>query len=250
MRIVGIIPARYRSSRFPGKPLADILGKPMIRHVYERSEKTPLLDRLVVATDDDRIARVVRGFGGESVSTSPDHSSGTDRLAEASRHMGLADEDIVVNIQGDEPLVSPQMIQILAEAITRSAESDMATLAFGSTNRTDYENPNVVKVVVDSTGRALYFTRSPVPFCRENPGRSVPFLKHLGFYAYRNSFLQTFTGLSPGRLEQTEKLEQLRALEHGYRIQVALSPCDTLSVDTPEDLAEVIEAVRKREMLP
>ncbi len=247
MSIVGIIPARYQSGRFPGKPLADILGKPMIRHVYERSRKTPLLDRLVVATDDMRIAEAVEGFGGEFILTSPEHPSGTDRLAEACRIMKLADTDIALNIQGDEPLVTPEIIQVLIEALIHSGESVMATLAFRSSNRKDYENPNVVKVVVDSTGRALYFSRSPVPFCREDPAGTVSFLKHLGFYAYRNSFLQAFTQLSPGKLEQMEKLEQLRALEYGFEIRVALSPTDTRGVDTPEDLAELIETAGRQE---
>jgi 3-deoxy-manno-octulosonate cytidylyltransferase (CMP-KDO synthetase) len=244
MRIVGIIPARYESSRFPGKPLADILGKTMIEHVYERSARASRLDRLVVATDDARIAGAVSGFGGEALLTRSDHPSGTDRLAEAARLMGLDDGDIVVNIQGDEPLVDPRMIEALVEALAHERECPMATLVFPGHSLRDYHNPNVVKVVSDSGARALYFSRSPIPFARDLTAGSFTFLKHLGFYAYSGSFLQTFTRLTPGRLEDLEKLEQLRALEHGYGIKIAISPVDTRGVDTPEDLARVIATLR------
>ncbi|MFP5211764.1 MAG: 3-deoxy-manno-octulosonate cytidylyltransferase [Acidobacteriota bacterium] len=242
MLIVGIIPARYESSRFPGKPLADIHGKPMIQHVYERARKTPRLDRLVVATDDERIFRTVEGFGGEAVMTGSHHPSGTDRLAEAAVKLGLSERDIVVNIQGDEPLVAPEMIHGLIEALVGADDSPMATLAFESRNRDEYLNPNVVKVVVDRQGKALYFSRSPLPFCRDGGNEPVPFLKHLGFYAYRDGFLQEFTKLPPGALENMEKLEQLRAMEHGHTIRVALSPMETLGVDTPEDLEQVLKS--------
>lgn len=236
MQIVGIIPARYDSSRFPGKPLADIQGKPMIQHVYERSRGAPHLERLVVATDDTRIRDTVKSFDGAAILTRKDHPSGTDRLAEAARILGLSPEDVVVNIQGDEPLVDPIMIEILIEAMVQNTAHPMATLAFSSLDQTDYLNPNVVKVVVDHTWKALYFSRSPLPFRRDDQGEPVEFLKHLGFYAYRNAFLQTFTTLTPGRLETLEKLEQLRVLEHGYTIQVAPSPVETHGVDTPQDL--------------
>jgi len=240
MRIVGVIPARYDSSRYPGKPLADICGKPMIQHVYERSIKASRLDRLVVATDDSRILNVVEGFAGEALLTRSDHSSGTDRVAEVAGLLGLAEDDVLVNIQGDEPLVEPVMIERLIEAMERSPECPMATLAFAGRNEADYRSSNVVKVVVDESGRALYFSRSPIPFCRDGSEESLPFLKHLGFYAYRHGFLKTFTGLAPGKLELLEKLEQLRALEHGYTIQVALSPVETHGVDTPEDLKRLV----------
>lgn len=236
MRIVGVIPARFESSRYPGKPLADIHGKPMIEHVYERSRRALRLERLVVATDDERIAGVVEGFGGEALLTRRDHPSGTDRVAEAAAKLGLGDEDVLVNIQGDEPLVEPVMIERLIEAALKSPQAPMATLAFASKNESDYLSPNVVKVVVDGQGRALYFSRSPIPFRRDDSSEPLEFLKHLGFYAYRHGFLKTFKTLSPGRLETLEKLEQLRALEHGYAIQVALSPVETHGVDTPEDL--------------
>lgn len=240
MRAVGIIPARYGSTRFPGKALADIRGKPMIQHVYERAGKVSLLDGLFVATDDRRILDVVHGFGGKAVLTRGDHPSGTDRVAEACRELELADEDIVVNIQGDEPLVESVMIDLLIEALERAESCPMATLGYASRDVDEYLNPNVVKVVVDARGRALYFSRSPIPHRRDDDGEALSFLKHLGFYAYRHAFLQAFTKLPPGRLEQMEKLEQLRALEYGYSIQLALSPVETLGIDTPEDLARLL----------
>jgi 3-deoxy-manno-octulosonate cytidylyltransferase (CMP-KDO synthetase) len=236
MSIVGIIPARYGSTRFPGKPLADIAGKPMIQWVYEKAGRSSRLDRLLVATDDARIAAAVKSFGGEVLLTSAEHPSGTDRLAEAGRLLGLGDEDVVINIQGDEPQLQPIMVELLADALVRSGLCPMATLACESTDGAAFANPNVVKVVVDDEWRALYFSRAPIP-CWRDPGRTSPtFLRHLGFYAYRQGFLQEFTRLPPGRLEQLEQLEQLRALEHGHAIQVALSPVETVGVDTPEDL--------------
>ncbi|MCE5241881.1 MAG: 3-deoxy-manno-octulosonate cytidylyltransferase [Syntrophobacteraceae bacterium] len=239
MTVAGIIPARFKSTRFPGKPLADIGGRPMIQYVYERARRAARLDRLLVATDDSRIVEAVRRFGGEVLYTSPDHASGTDRLAEAGRLLGLLDDDIVVNIQGDEPLVEPVMIHRLIEALESSPEYPMATLAFRSASRADYLNPNIVKVVVDCRGRALYFSRSPIPAYRD-AGEKFEFFRHLGFYAYRHAFLQTFTGLPAGILEEAEKLEQLRAMEHGYGILVAPSPVETQGVDTPEDLAKLM----------
>lgn len=239
MSTIGIIPARYRSTRFPGKPLALIAGKPMIQHVYERSARTSRLDRLLVATDDTRILRAVEAFAGEGLLTREDHPSGTDRLVEASELLNLSDDDIVVNIQGDEPLVDSAMLECLVAALENSPDLPMATLAFQSENETDYLNPNVVKVVVDRYWKALYFSRSPLPCRRDARDKPLTFLKHLGFYAYRCTFLRTFAALTPGVLEDLEKLEQLRALEHGYPIQVALSPIETMGVDAPEDIRRV-----------
>lgn len=272
MEIVGIIPARYQSTRFPGKPLADLHGKPMIQHVFERARKSVALNRLFVATDDTRIFEAVQAFGGESLMTAADHPSGTDRLAEAAERIGLSGEDVVVNIQGDEPLVQPQMIETLVKALIEAEDCPMATLAFVSCSRNDFLNPNVVKLVMDLSGRALYFSRSPIPFFRDEPGKvqageacskgahrrgldsessaaqstspqpagdRSSFLRHLGYYAYRQSFLQIFTRLSPTPLETAEKLEQLRAMEYGYSIKVAISPWETIGVDTPRDLEEV-----------
>jgi 3-deoxy-manno-octulosonate cytidylyltransferase (CMP-KDO synthetase) len=243
MQIVGIIPARYQSSRFPGKPLADIHGKPMIQRVFERTSRARRLHRVLVATDDPRILEAVEAFGGEAVMTGARHSSGTDRLAEAGRLIGLSPDDIVVNVQGDEPLIEPVMIDRLVEALQESPRSPMATLAFpggGVQDKMDYLNPNVVKVVVDDAGRALYFSRSPIPHGRDAAEEEITFLRHLGFYAYHFSFLRIFTELPPGKLELLEKLEQLRALEHGYSIQVALSPVRTGGVDTPQDMEDLL----------
>jgi 3-deoxy-manno-octulosonate cytidylyltransferase (CMP-KDO synthetase) len=238
MLIYGIIPARYGSTRFPGKPLALICGKAMIQHVYERSVLCRRLDKVLVATDDRRIRDAVESFGGTCILTRSDHPSGTDRLAEAADVLGLGDEDIVVNVQGDEPLLEPAMIESLIEAIVSPPRVEMATLAVSSSSSDDFADPNVAKVAVDANGTALYFSRSPIPFPRESE-EPLHFLKHLGFYAYSRKFLAQFTGLPHGKLERIEKLEQLRALEHGYAIRVALSSFDSVSVDTPEDLQRV-----------
>ncbi len=240
--VVGVIPARYASSRFEGKPLANIAGKPMIRRVYEGCARATVLSRVLVATDDSRILDAVRNFGGEALLTSTDHPSGTDRIAEACRLMEVGEDAIVVNIQGDEPLLEPIMIRLLVEAL-RDSGASMATLVFESGNEKEYLDPNVVKAVVDREGKALYFSRSPLPYVRDRDHAApVSFLKHLGFYAYRNSFLQRFTQLPQGRLEQIEKLEQLRALENGFTIQTANSPMETHGVDTPEDLEYILGA--------
>ncbi|SMC25172.1 3-deoxy-manno-octulosonate cytidylyltransferase (CMP-KDO synthetase) [Desulfacinum hydrothermale DSM 13146] len=236
MAVVAIIPARYASTRFPGKPLAPILGQPMIQWVYERARQCRRLDRVVVATDDGRILEAVRSFGGEAVMTRTDHSSGTDRLAEAAHILGLQAHDLVVNIQGDEPGVSPEMIEALIAEALRPPLLAMATLAFPCQSAGDYTDPNVVKVVRNAQGNALYFSRSPIPCRRDAQDEPMTFLKHLGLYAYRKEFLCRFTRLAPTPLERMERLEQLRALEHGYTIRVGLSPSETVGVDTPEDL--------------
>jgi 3-deoxy-manno-octulosonate cytidylyltransferase (CMP-KDO synthetase) len=241
MRIAGIIPARYASSRFPGKPLADIAGKPMIQRVYERARRSSRLQRLLVATDDERILEAVRAFGGEALLTGSHHPSGTDRLAEACRLLGFDDEDLVVNIQGDEPLLQPVMVDLLVDALIQSPDCPMATLACDSSDATAFANPNVVKVVVDAHWRALYFSRAPIPHRRDDANAPQVFLRHLGFYAYRQAFLQQFTHYPPGKLERLEQLEQLRALEYGHSIQVALSPVETRGIDTPEDLQAVLQ---------
>jgi len=240
VRILAIIPARYASTRFPGKPLVPICGKPMIQHVYERALKCSLLEKVVVATDDPRIMEAVQSFAGECVLTRTDHQSGTDRLAEAASILGLAQEDVVVNIQGDEPLLEPAIIEVLIRALISSAESEMSTLSFPSANKDEFLDPNVAKVVVDENGKALYFSRSPIPFPRDDQAGAPAFLKHLGFYAYRYRFLTKFTELPAGKLELVERLEQLRALENGFSIQVAISPADSQSVDTPGDLQRVL----------
>jgi 3-deoxy-manno-octulosonate cytidylyltransferase (CMP-KDO synthetase) len=236
--VVGIIPARYDSKRLPGKPLALIQDRPMIQHVYQRASRAASLQRLLVATDDSRIQQAVARFDGEVVMTSADHKSGTDRVAEAARQLMLSDHAIVVNIQGDEPLLRPEIIDSLVDTLKTKGDMDMATLAHPGTDSTDFHDPAVVKVVLDSKGRALYFSRAPIPALTE--ASSAPqYYKHLGFYGYRNGFLQEFTKLSPGILERQEKLEQLRALEHGFSISMVITPHDSASVDTPEDLALV-----------
>jgi 3-deoxy-manno-octulosonate cytidylyltransferase (CMP-KDO synthetase) len=239
MRIVGIIPARYASSRFPGKPLADIAGEPMIQRVYERALRSSRLQRLLVATDDERIAAVVRTFGGEALLTGSNHPSGTDRLAEACRLLELDNEDLIVNIQGDEPLLQPIMVDLLVDALLQASQCPMATLACMSSDDAAFVNPNVVKVVVDGQWRALYFSRAPIPCRRDAAHGARAFLRHLGFYAYRQAFLQQFTQYPPSELERLEQLEQLRALEYGHPIQVAQSPVETLGVDSPEDLKAI-----------
>ena len=236
--VVGIIPARYDAKRLPGKPLALIQNRPMIQHVYERAARAVSLQRLVVATDDSRIQQAVARFDGEVLMTSGDHKSGTDRVAEAARQLMLADPTIVVNIQGDEPLLRTEMIDSLVDTLKEKGDVDMATLAHPGADSDGFHDPAVVKVVLDLEGLALYFSRAPIPTPRK--ASSAPqYYKHLGFYGYRNGFLQEFTTLSPGVLERQEKLEQLRALEHGYRISVVITPHDSVSVDTPEDLARV-----------
>lgn len=236
MSTVAIIPARFASSRFPGKPLVNIHGKPMIQWVWERVRQCADLDDVWVASDDQRILETVHGFGGRAISTRYDHPSGTDRLAEAAAAIGLSERDVVVNVQGDEPLVQAEMVTTLVQALADAGDADMATLAVTSRSRPDFDNPNVVKVVVDQAWNALYFSRAPIPHRRDDPEADEPFLKHLGFYAYRKLFLDTFTRLAPGRLERLEKLEQLRVLEHGYKIRVGLSCLETVGIDTPEDL--------------
>jgi 3-deoxy-manno-octulosonate cytidylyltransferase (CMP-KDO synthetase) len=236
--VVGIIPARYHSERLPGKPLVLIHDRPMIQHVYQRAAQAASLERLVVATDDSRIQKAVAQFGGEVLMTSSEHLSGTDRVAEAARQLMLTDDATVVNIQGDEPLLRAEMIDSLVQNLQGNNHVPMATLAYEDTDNHDFTDPGVVKVVLDAKGRALYFSRSPIPAGRDRSS-PPPYYKHLGFYGYRNGFLQQFTRLSPGVLEKLERLEQLRALEHGFSISVVITPFDSISVDTPEDLARV-----------
>lgn len=239
-KVVAIIPARYHSSRFEGKPLAAICGKPMIQHVYERAQAAPLLSRVAVATDDERIAHCVRGFGGEVVMTSPDHRSGTDRLAEAATLMDIRDQDVVVNIQGDQPLFAAEIVAQVAQPLLDDPLLPMATLIYKIVRQEEINDPNHVKTVFDRQGMALYFSRAPIPFCRQPQEKETPtYYKHLGFYAYRKEFLLNFVALPEGEWERYEKLEQLRALEYGYGIKVVLTGHDSIEVDTPADLRRV-----------
>lgn len=228
-----LIPARYGATRFPGKPLAMWQDKPLIQHVYECALKSPLPEAVVVATDDDRIARCVEGFGGQVVMTAT-HPSGTDRLAEASNLLNLSPTDIVVNVQGDMPLFHPEIIEEVARPLLKDPLLPMATLAQEITVKEDITDPNCVKVVFSPTGRALYFSRSPIPYDRDKKGTS--YYKHLGIYAYRKAFLDKYVKLSQTPLEETEKLEQLRVLEHGYPIYVAITKHQACDINVPEDL--------------
>lgn len=238
--VLGVIPARFASSRFPGKPLAPIDGKPMIQHVWERARLARSLGRVLIATDDERIAAAARAFGAEVAMTRPDHPSGTDRAAEAA---AATDAEIIVNIQGDEPLIEPAAIDLAVSTLLDDPDCRMATLKRRIERREDIQNPNVVKVVTSLDGWALYFSRSPVPYARE--GRPVCW-KHIGLYVYRRELLLAYGSLPRGPLEETEKLEQLRALENGIGIRVAETGYDTIGVDTPEDLDAVLKLWRSR----
>jgi len=233
-----IIPARYASTRFPGKPLAEIAGKPMVVHVCERAAKSGAA-AVHVATDDERIAAVVRAHGHAAIMTRADHASGTDRLAEAAKKLRLNDSHIVVNVQGDEPLVSPRLISQVARILAIRKKASVSTACHAIRDETSLANPNVVKVVLDAQGYALYFSRSRIPYPRE-PG--APCYRHAGIYGYRVGFLKKYARLKPSPLEKSEALEQLRVLWHGHRIAVAVSETQIPpGVDTPQDL----EAVRK-----
>jgi 3-deoxy-manno-octulosonate cytidylyltransferase (CMP-KDO synthetase) len=234
VNILCVIPARYSSTRLPGKPLADIAGKPMIQHVYERAAQAGLIQSVLVATDHPLVFAAVERFGGRVMMTSPDHPTGTDRLAEVAGHFPQA--DIIINVQGDEPLLDPAVIDQLAQAFREEPKLSMATL-MTQMDEEEYHIPSAVKVITDLQGYALYFSRSLIPFPRVN--KEVPVYKHIGIYGYRRDFLLTYAKLPPTPLEQTESLEQLRALEHGYRIKVLKTQSRFIGVDTPEDLAKV-----------
>lgn len=243
MKIVGIIPARYGSTRLEGKPLKDIGGKPMIQHVYEAAQGAKLLDQVYVATDDQRIVAAVEHFGGNVRLTSPDHKTGTDRIAEVAANL---DVDIVVNLQGDEPLLNPAMIDEVIQPFVAEPELPMSTLCVPILEEVALHDPNVVKVVFDQRGHALYFSRSLIPYPRKRDNFTA--YEHLGLYAYRKDFLMTYISLPQSRLEINESLEQLRVLEAGYRLKVVVSahPYDGVSVDTQEDLERVRQIVGAR----
>jgi 3-deoxy-manno-octulosonate cytidylyltransferase (CMP-KDO synthetase) len=232
--VVAIIPARYQSSRLPGKPLADIAGRPMIEHVYRRAASASRVAGVIDATDDHRVADVVRGFGGAAWMTRPDHATGTDRLAEVAAALPCR---LIVNLQGDEPLIDPAAIDAAIEPMLADRALDMSTIARPLTDPTDLANPNAVKVVTTRSGRALYFSRAPIPFVR-GAARVEPLI-HMGLYVYRREVLLRLASLPPTPLEQTESLEQLRALEHGIAIFVARTSHVSTGVDTPEDLERV-----------
>ncbi|MBI4619512.1 MAG: 3-deoxy-manno-octulosonate cytidylyltransferase [Desulfobacterales bacterium] len=238
MKAIGIIPARYHSTRFVGKPLADICGKPMIEHVYDRASRADSLTSVTVATDDERIFRKVEEFGGRAILTSSHHKSGTDRIAEALIQLDVKDTDLIVNIQGDQPLLEPATVDEIIRPFVNDPSLLMATLCCRIETEDEIRNPNVVKVVVDKDGFALYFSRSPIPYVREQD-TAPPFYKHIGIYAYRKDFLLRFTKMPQSELEKAEMLEQLRALENGYRIKAVNTLFDSVEVDTQEDLEKV-----------
>ncbi len=235
MKVLCVIPARYASTRLPGKPLSMIAGKPMIQHVYERACQAELPDEVVVATDNELVEQAVLGFGGKAVMTSPDHPSGTDRLAEVA--LKYPDVDVIVNVQGDEPMIPAEVIDRLAAAFKDDEDLHMATMKVVMEEE-DYNNPAAVKVVTDLNGYALYFSRSLMPYPRNKP-EDFKVFKHVGIYAYRRNFLLKYAALAPTPLERAESLEQLRALENGYKIKVLESDFKGIGVDTPEDLAAV-----------
>ncbi|CAN2039082.1 3-deoxy-manno-octulosonate cytidylyltransferase [Candidatus Magnetomoraceae bacterium gMMP-15] len=238
MQVTAIIPSRYQSSRFEGKPLALIRGKSMIQRVYERSSKSELVNEVVAATDDQRIYDAVTAFGGKAVMTSKNHKSGTDRISEAASILGLKSNDIIINVQGDQPLIHPECLTQVISPFKSEPKTLMSTLAFKIINPDEKTNPKDVKVVFDNKGYALYFSRSLVPFAR-NSSLSFDVYKHLGIYAYTLNFLKIFNSLPEGRLESIEKLEQLRALEFGYPIRVLITQHDSPEVDLPQDIKRI-----------
>lgn len=239
MSIIAIIPSRYESKRFPGKPLTDILGKTMIQRVYEQAQKCDLVDRVHVATDSDAIQSSILEMGGNVIMTSDACRSGTDRVAEAARTLGLQDNDVVINIQGDQPLLPPECLNDLVQPFLSNPDLAMATLAHRLTDDKEIDDPNNVKVIFDGDNFAIYFSRARIPYNRDNT-RSVPYYKHIGIYAYTNSFLQKFTRLPHSSLEHIEKLEQLRVIESGNRIKVAVTDYDSPSVDDPADIKKIV----------
>ena len=243
VRTLAVIPARYGAQRFPGKPLALIAGKSLVQRVYEQAAKAKRIDKVVVATEDTRILEAVEKFGGDAMLTSPECATGTDRVAEVARAF---DSELVLNIQGDEPLMRPEMIDQLIEGMQADPACVMGTLARKIESASVLANPNVVKVVVGANSNALYFSRSQVPHVRDatDQFRGATFYKHLGIYAFRRDFLLKFVQLSASPLETAEKLEQLRALENGYAVKVLITPHDSIGVDRPEDIKLVEEILK------
>jgi 3-deoxy-manno-octulosonate cytidylyltransferase (CMP-KDO synthetase) len=249
VRTLGVIPARFGAQRFPGKPLALIAGKSLVQRVYEQAAKAKRLDKVVVATEDTRILEAVEKFGGDAMLTSAECATGTDRVTEVARAF---DSELVLNIQGDEPLIRPEMIDQLVEGMQSDGSCVMGTLARKIESAQVLENPNVVKVVVAQNGNALYFSRCAIPYVRDAKAddalewlRLAKFYKHLGIYGFQREFLLKFVQLPQTQLETTEKLEQLRALENGFAIKVFITPFDSIGVDRPEDVELVEEILRK-----
>lgn len=242
MAAIAVIPARYGSTRFPGKPLARETGKFLIQHVVERVRLARGVDRVLVATDDTRIADAVASFGGKAIMTDPDHASGTDRIAEVARKIGGAADDIILNVQGDEPEIEPDVLSRLIQRMAAAPDCPSGTLACPFPPEASPADPNRVKVVVGAHGRALYFSRAPVPYPRD--GAQADYLLHLGVYAYRRAFLLEYAGWRPSRLEQIEKLEQLRVLENGASMLVEVVARGAPGVDTPDDYAAFVRRMK------
>jgi len=243
MEAVAVIPARYKSSRFEGKVLADILGKPMLQYVWESAKEAKLLDEVIVACDDEKVKEIAQGFGAKVVMTAKQHLSGTDRIAEV---VALMDVKVVVNIQADEPLIKPVMIDSIVDALLKDRSLEMVTLMKRITDPNDINNPNVVKVVVDKNNFALYFSRAPIPYrAFDSEVKEPVYFKHIGIYGYTKDFLFIYKNIPVSLLEKTEKLEQLRVLSEGYRIKVLETKYDTIGVDTPQDLEKVKEYLKK-----
>ena len=240
--VIAIIPARWASTRFPGKPLVKLHGKPLVQHVWERASRAKRVGRIIIATDDMRIAEAAFEFGAEVALTSPKHPTGTDRLAEVAKQLKSA--SIVLNVQGDEPDIAPSTIDRLAQALQDDPKLGMVTAANPLTDPADVQDPNVVKVVTDLAGRALYFSRSVIPHDRDGRG-GIKYLRHQGIYGYRRKVLLAFVKWKPTPLEKAEKLEQLRALEHGIAIGVIVVRRESVGVDVPGDVAKAERALRK-----
>ena len=250
MRCAIVIPARYASSRLPGKPLLRVTGKYLIQHVYEQACRSRRASDVIIATDDSRIMAAAKSFGARAVMTRRSHPSGTDRVAEVARSI---EADVIVNLQGDEPLIDPHGLDLLPKLLEQDRDADMATLAVPLPSLEEYRNPNVVKVVRDQQGRAMYFSRSPIPMVRDGEPdfnrHSQLFLQHLGIYAYRRETLLKLAALPPDPLEQTEKLEQLRVLAMGWHIQVGVISHAGRGVDTSDDYAQFVARYRERRLV-
>lgn len=235
---IAIIPSRFGSKRFNGKPLSLIKNKPMIQWVYEQAKKAQNIDQVVVATDDERIFKTVKDFGGQAMMTSSDLKSGTDRVAQTANLLNAGPDEVIINIQGDQPVFNPECIDQMTAPFKKDPDILMSTLAFQIMDKKEITNPSDVKVTFDDNGMALYFSRSQIPYPRDDDSDTV-FYKHLGFYAYKKKFLDIISSLEGTRLENIEKLEQLRVLEYGYKIKVVVTQHDSLSVDIPEDIERI-----------
>jgi len=249
MKIVAIIPCRYDSKRFQGKALMAVFGKPLVQWVYEGAKQTAILSDVVVATDDERIYRTVESFGGRVLMTAPTHRSGSDRVAEAAGKLDLSNQDVVINVQGDQPAFHPKCLSEVVSPLIEDQALYMSTLIHKIEDPDEVKDPNCVKCVFDNNGFALYFSRSPIPFNRDDSASGEVF-KHLGIYAFRKDFLDRFVSLPQGRLESVEKLEQLRVLEQGYRIKVVETRYDSKAIDTPSDIEKLDTVLGSRHGLP